>query len=67
MNQMTMYLIAIGFESVAILILWLRQLSHRAAIQNLYKVVNVLGMSQEFLSKEYDKLTKESERESSNA
>lgn len=66
MNQMTMYLIAIGFETVALLILWVRQLNHRAAIQELLDRTVMLAEAFNHLHNDV-KEVKEQEREQSNA
>jgi hypothetical protein len=66
MNQMTMYLIAIGFETIALLILWVRQVNHRAAIQELLDRTVMLAEAFNHMIKDVHEI-KEQEREQTNA
>jgi hypothetical protein len=66
MDQMTMYLIAIGLETVALIILMVRQSYHKLAIQELLERTMMLAEAFNHLAKEV-KEVKEQEREKSNA
>jgi hypothetical protein len=61
-----MYLIAIGFETVALIILLVRQAYHKAAIQELMERTLMLAEAFNRIHKDV-KDVKEREREQSNA
>jgi hypothetical protein len=66
MDQMTWYLIAIGLETVALIILMVRQVNHREAIQELMSRTMMIAEAFNHLHNEV-KEVKEQEREKSNA
>jgi hypothetical protein len=66
MDQMTWYLIAIGLETVALIILMVRQVNHRAAIEELMNRTMMIAEAFNHLHNEV-KEVKEQEREKSNA
>lgn len=66
MDQMTWYLIAIGLETVALLILLVRQAYHKVAIQELMDRTMMIAEAFNHLHKEV-KEVKEQERERSDA
>lgn len=66
MDQMTWYLIAIGLETIALIILLVRQAYHKVAIQELMNRTMMIAEAFNHLAKDL-KEVKEREREDSNA
>lgn len=66
MSQMTWYLVAIGLETIALLILLVRQAYHKVAIQELLDRTLMLAEAFNHLAKNV-KEVKEQERDKSNA